>query len=164
MDCRKFLCSWNSPGKNTGGGFHFLLQEIFPSQGSKLILLYWQVDSSPLSHYPLQEPNPPPEVSSSVSGPSSWRILSPWAVSYNYLTFPKEWSCLDPSFSSLATSDGMWDLPPTRDGTHAPCNHWTTRYVLCTYLHLLSFLPKNCQHLPWSQTWIPLSSHCSFCF
>ena len=24
------LCPWNSPGKNTGGGCHFLLQGIFP--------------------------------------------------------------------------------------------------------------------------------------
>ena len=26
------LCPWDSPGKNTGVGFHFLLQEIFPTQ------------------------------------------------------------------------------------------------------------------------------------
>ena len=25
--------SWNFPGKNTGGGCHFLLQGIFPTQG-----------------------------------------------------------------------------------------------------------------------------------
>ena len=25
---------WNSPGKNTGAGYHFLLQGIFPAQGS----------------------------------------------------------------------------------------------------------------------------------
>ena len=28
------LCPWDSPGKNTGVGCHFLLQEIFPTQGS----------------------------------------------------------------------------------------------------------------------------------
>ena len=32
------------PSKNTGVGFHFLLQEIFPSQGSNLHLLHWQED------------------------------------------------------------------------------------------------------------------------
>ena len=26
-------CPWDSPGKNTGVGCHFLLQEIFPTQG-----------------------------------------------------------------------------------------------------------------------------------
>ena len=27
-------CPWDSPGKNTGVGCHFLLQGVFPSQGS----------------------------------------------------------------------------------------------------------------------------------
>ena len=47
------LCLWDFPGKNTGTDFHFLLQVIFPTQGSNpclLCLLYWQVDSLPLSH------------------------------------------------------------------------------------------------------------------
>ena len=30
----RFLCPWDSPGKNTGVGCHSLLQEIFPTQGS----------------------------------------------------------------------------------------------------------------------------------
>ena len=36
------------PGKNTGVGCHFLLQGIFPTQGSNLhllCLLHWQADS-----------------------------------------------------------------------------------------------------------------------
>ena len=44
---------WNSPGKNTGVGCHFLLQGIFLTQGSSprlLNLLHWQVDSLPLRH------------------------------------------------------------------------------------------------------------------
>ena len=36
--------------KNTGIDCHFLLQGIFPTQGSNLHLLYWQVDSLPWSH------------------------------------------------------------------------------------------------------------------
>ena len=38
MDCGIF-CLWNSPGKNTGVGCHFLLQGIFLTQGSNLNLL-----------------------------------------------------------------------------------------------------------------------------
>ena len=35
------LCHpWNFPGKNTGVSCHFLLQGIFPTQGSNLHLLY----------------------------------------------------------------------------------------------------------------------------
>ena len=33
------LCPWNSAGKNTGVGCHFLFQGIFPTQGSNLCLL-----------------------------------------------------------------------------------------------------------------------------
>ena len=40
---------WDSPGKNTGVGCHFLLQGIFQTQGSTPNLLYWQMDSLPLS-------------------------------------------------------------------------------------------------------------------
>ena len=29
----RLLCPWNFPGKNTGVGFHFLLQGIFPPRG-----------------------------------------------------------------------------------------------------------------------------------
>ena len=49
----KPLCPWDFPGKNTGVGSHFLLQGIFPTQGSNpclLCLLHCQADSFPLSH------------------------------------------------------------------------------------------------------------------
>ena len=49
----RLLCLWDSPGKNTGVGCHFLLQGIFLIQGLNpclLCLLHWQVDSLPLSH------------------------------------------------------------------------------------------------------------------
>jgi len=35
----QLLCSWNSPGKSTGVGWHFFLQGIFPTQGSHSVLL-----------------------------------------------------------------------------------------------------------------------------
>ena len=44
----RLLCPWDSPGKNTGVGFHFLLQGIFPTQGLSqhlLCLLHWQAAS-----------------------------------------------------------------------------------------------------------------------
>ena len=43
----RLLRPWDSPGKNTGVGCHFLLQGIFPTQGSSLHLA-WRVDSLPL--------------------------------------------------------------------------------------------------------------------
>ena len=50
--------SMGFPGKNTRVGCHFLLQEIFPTQGSSphlLRLLHWQVGSLPLM--PLGKPS-----------------------------------------------------------------------------------------------------------
>ena len=54
MDCNPPDSSvWDFPAKNTGVGCHFLLQEVFLTQGSNpclLWLLYWQADSWPLHH------------------------------------------------------------------------------------------------------------------
>ena len=53
MQPTRFLCPWNFSGRNTGVGCHFLLQGIFPIQGSNWCLqrlLHWQADSLPLSH------------------------------------------------------------------------------------------------------------------
>ena len=46
----RLLCPWNFPGKSTGVGCHFLVQGIFPTQGSNPGLLHCQVVSLPLSH------------------------------------------------------------------------------------------------------------------
>ena len=46
----RFLCPWDSPGKNTGAGCHSLLRGVFLTQGSNPHLLRWEVDSLPLSH------------------------------------------------------------------------------------------------------------------
>ena len=43
------LCPWDSPSNNTGVGCPFLLQRIFPTQGSNPHLLHWQVGSLPLN-------------------------------------------------------------------------------------------------------------------
>ena len=56
LQSTRFLCPWNFPGKDTGVDCHFLLQGIFPTQGSNtclldlLHLLHRQADSLPLCH------------------------------------------------------------------------------------------------------------------
>jgi len=43
LNSSRLLCSWDSPGKNTGVGYHaLLLQGIFPTQGLNLGLLLWR--------------------------------------------------------------------------------------------------------------------------
>ena len=51
----RFLCPWRSPDKKTGAGCYFLLQGIFPTQGSNPPLLHRQADSLLMSH--LGSPN-----------------------------------------------------------------------------------------------------------
>ena len=46
----RLLCPQHFLGKNTGVSSHFLLQGVFPTQGSNLYLLHWQEGSLPLSH------------------------------------------------------------------------------------------------------------------
>ena len=41
---------WDFPGRNSGMHCHFLLQGIFPTKGSNLLLLHWQEDPLPQSH------------------------------------------------------------------------------------------------------------------
>ena len=43
----KLLCPWDFPSKNTKVCCRFLLQGIFPIQGSNLHLLLWQMSSLP---------------------------------------------------------------------------------------------------------------------
>ena len=50
LQTTKLLCPWDSPGKNTGVGCHFLLQGIFPTQGSNQGLLHCRQTLYPLSH------------------------------------------------------------------------------------------------------------------
>ena len=46
----RLLHSWDFLGKNTGMGFHFLLQGIFLTQGSNLGLPHWKQTLYHLSH------------------------------------------------------------------------------------------------------------------
>ena len=54
----RLLCPWNSPGKNTGVGCHYLLEGIFLTQGSnpgllhcRQILYHLSYLGGPISHY-----------------------------------------------------------------------------------------------------------------
>ena len=46
----RLLCPWDFPGNSTGVVCHFLLQGIFPTQGSNLGLLHCRQTLSCLSH------------------------------------------------------------------------------------------------------------------
>ena len=90
----RFLCPWNFPGKRTGVGCHFLLQGVFPTQGSNLRvlhLLHWQVGSLP--------PAPPECVIATEPEPKgSFQSGESYTVIFGRETIPS------PSRSSLFSS------------------------------------------------------------
>ena len=57
LEPTRLLCSWDSPGKNTGVGCHALLQGIFPTHGLNLgllhcrILYHWATREAPKSSF-----------------------------------------------------------------------------------------------------------------
>ena len=63
----RFLCPWDFPGKSTGVGCHFLLQGIFPTQGSNLGLLHCRQ-----TLYPRNAPR-------HIKKASSWKPLASFA-------------------------------------------------------------------------------------
>ena len=66
----------NCPGKNTGGGGHFLRQGIFLTQGSNLCLLHQQADSL-LTCANQEAPYPPHQGSNWYPQPSGVTIQNP---------------------------------------------------------------------------------------
>ena len=53
IEATSLLCPWYFPGKNTGVGCHFLLQEIFPTQRLNQRLMHWEVVVQSLSRVQL---------------------------------------------------------------------------------------------------------------
>ena len=65
----RLICPWDFLGKNTGVGFHFLLQEIFPMQGLNPGLLHCRQILYWLSH----QGRPLRKVQSSKTEPGRYR-------------------------------------------------------------------------------------------
>ena len=60
----RYLYPWDFLGKNTGVGYHFLLQGISLGQGLNLRPLHWQADSLPRSH----QGSPMPKFTNNLIG------------------------------------------------------------------------------------------------
>ena len=84
MDCSPpgLLCPWDSPGKNTGVRCCFLLQGIFPTQGSNLVLFIagrcftiWATKAIPRQRYWISNISKPCESNDHYSAYRSSVIL-----------------------------------------------------------------------------------------
>ena len=138
------LCPWDLPGKNTGVGCHFLLQGIFPTQGSNPhLLLRRQI----LYAKPLGDP----QVQKNEIGPFLYNILlfshqvmsdsfvTPWTVACQLplsIGFPRQedWSGLP--FPSPG------DLPDPGSNPNLRLGRWIlylrATWEACTVLFLVA--------------------------
>ena len=125
-----------SPDKNTGVGCHFLLQGIFPTQGSNLCLLrllHWQADSLPLSH--LGSP-------CCISGPISIYL---YLHTYSY-TYPYQYPYLYPyqyipisTLVSLSTPISISIYVPYQYTYPHPYLYLDIAFLICKKFHLVIF-------------------------
>ena len=112
----RLLCPWDFLGKKTGLGCHFLLQGIFPSQGSNLHLL---LDRSILYHWVTWEALPTPVfLYKPVAGTSTHSLsshLPPWwgrlLKSQLNLNCTRETSLVDQWLRVHLPMQGTWVLP-----------------------------------------------------
>ena len=94
------ICPLYSPGKNTGVGWHFLLQGIFPIQRLNPPLLHWQASSLPLGPLPVSANSIPSTLSTLClfmnfsSGYKSYfpTSLKVWYSGLNFVPNKKSWS------------------------------------------------------------------------
>ena len=97
---------WDSPGKNTGVGCHYLLQRIFPAQGLNWGLLHCKqilyqlsyegnpkllVNGTPLQYSRLENPMDGGGWCTAVHGVTkSWTRLSDFTLTFHFHAFEKE--------------------------------------------------------------------------
>ena len=75
----RFLCPWDFPGKNTGVGCHFLLQEIFPTEGVNPGLPHCKQTLYRLSHQgSFYSQEILKSQNNSGKGKQSWRAHTSW--------------------------------------------------------------------------------------
>ena len=84
----RLLCPWDSPGKNTGVGCHFLLQEIFLTQELNPHLLHLLFGSLFFTTVPPGEPIPLADIRPQFNRPP-WSVVhihsTPWQKRQNSL-------------------------------------------------------------------------------
>ena len=135
----KFLCSWDSPGKNTGVGCHALLQGIFWSRGLNLHLsclshlLHWQGGSLPKWH-------PTPVF---LPGKShGWRNLvgySPWGCKESDTTERFHFHFFTTSATVFLSSADSFTWFTAIETSHISL----LGYLLVSWQHHLSFMVSS---------------------
>ena len=115
----RLFCPWDSPGKNTRVSCCVLLQGIFPTQGSNLHLLHWQMDSLPLNH---------------LGNPRFYHacVHAKWLQSYPILCKPMHCNLPGSSVHGILQARILeWVAMPSCRGSCWPNERTCVSYVFC---------------------------------
>ena len=106
----RLLCPWDFPGKNTGMGHHFLLQGIFPTQGSNLCVSPALAAFSDLEHNREQELGAENYAEEEIFLTNSKRArLWHWALTEQHLSTQGRETCSKfPYASDLGRQWSLW--------------------------------------------------------
>ena len=113
----RLLCPWNSPGKNTGVGCHFLLQGIFPSQGLNRALPHCRQTLYPLSpsqHVPKQV-HEPWTLRLKVWCSTDWAIQAKWKLLSPVWLFATPWTSSRGQIAKVSSFSLLHRLFPTQE-------------------------------------------------
>ena len=146
MNCSPPGCLWDFPVKNTGVGCHFLLQGIFPTQGSNPSFLHWKADSLPQSTMEAHSESFASSFSSTLSSRICWcpeflfvlRLVKELFVAQGkdlifseaqpdtHLRLHHSW-CMDPQGLPSVPATMCWN---SKDSVCASAEQNVTRYAL----------------------------------
>ena len=120
-------CAWDSPGKNTGVGCHFLLQCMKVKSESEV------TQSCPTLHDPM-DCSPP---GSSVCGIFQARVLEWGAIAFS--TFPRDPHLIHLQVLSIVLSKYIWNANISHLHCHCPCPNYYCFFL--DYFNSLSLFP-----------------------
>ena len=134
------LCPWDFPGKSTGVGCHFLLQGIFPTQGSKPGLLHCRQTLYHLSHQPSTNWMKPTHI---MEGHLLYSMSSNLNVNFRRTSLAIQWLRLQ---ASTAGGMGMgfppaWETkisPAAQHGQKQKCKFHPAIYTLTEISRIMS--------------------------
>ena len=131
-DSCRLLCPWDSLGKNTGVGCHFLLQEISPTRESNLYLLHCK-ETLYLTLYFIWATGKP--LCPTMISQNLWILcdITPMIILCDCKTGRLSkwiWITGDITFSSW-WQKGKWERFETWKGFEVPLLDWSEPYEKC---------------------------------
>ena len=148
----RLFCPWDSPGKNTGVGCHFLLQEIFPTQELNPGLPHCrQTQADALTSEPPGSPKPSSNICAAYSNVLTSSLLLLFLFLLKYFLWPlitliivygDVYFCLFPLLDCQVLEDSFLNLITKHIVYHSVCSQilfqWVKIWIIYNCLSWIS--------------------------